>query len=89
MVVKTSVSISEQQDAFARRLVENGRFSSVSAVIQRGLELVREETELKEAEIEALRALVAQRMAGEFVTMEENRQRTEELIAARKAFHGL
>lgn len=89
MVVKTSVSISTQQDAFARQLVEDGRFSSLSAVIQRGLELVREETELKQAEIEALRALVSQRMAGEFVTMEENSRRTEEVIAARKAFHGI
>ncbi|MGV3553524.1 ribbon-helix-helix domain-containing protein [Rhizobium sp.] len=89
MVVKTSVSISEQQDVFARKLVEDGRFSSVSAVIQHGLELLRERTEEKEAELAALRALVSRRMEGDFVTMEENRRRTEDVIAARKAFHGL
>ncbi len=58
MTVKTSVSISDQQDAFARRLVEEGRYSSVSAVVQQGLELLREQTERKEAELAALRALI-------------------------------
>lgn len=89
MSVKASVSISDQQDIFARRLVEEGRFSSLSAVVQRGLELVREETELKEAELEALRALIAERRAGEFVSVEEGRQRTKALMAAKRARHGL
>jgi antitoxin ParD1/3/4 len=89
MVVKTSVSISEQQDAFARKLVEDGRFSSVSAVIQHGLELLREEIELKEAEIEALRALIAERRAGEFVSLEEGRERTKAVMAAKRARYGL
>jgi antitoxin ParD1/3/4 len=89
MSVKTSVSISQQQESFARRMVEEGRYSSLSAVVQRGLELVREETELKEAEIEALRALIAERRAGEFVSIEEGRERTEALIAAKRARYGL
>jgi antitoxin ParD1/3/4 len=89
MSIKASVSISDQQDMFARKLVEEGRYSSLSAVVQHGLELLREQTEAKEAELGALRALIAERMAGEFVNMEEGRRRTEELIAARKAFHGL
>ncbi|WP_313608756.1 type II toxin-antitoxin system ParD family antitoxin, partial [Rhizobium sp.] len=46
MSVKASVSISDQQDSFARRLVEEGRYASLSAVVQRGLELLRQETEL-------------------------------------------
>ncbi len=89
MSVKASVSISDQQDTFARKLVEEGRFSSLSAVVQRGLELVREETELKDAEIEALKALIAERRAGEFVSVEEGRQRTKALIAAKRARYGL
>ena len=89
MVVKTSVSISNQQDEYARRLVQEGRYSSVSAVVQRGLELLREETELKEAELEALRALIAERRAGEFVSMEEGRKRTEAMLAAKRARYGL
>lgn len=89
MSVKTSVSISDQQDLFARKLVEEGRYSSVSAVVQRGLELVREETELKDAELEALRTLIAERLAGEFVSLEEGRKRTKAMIAAKRARYGL
>ena len=51
MTVKTSVSLPDQQEAFARRMVEEGRYSSVSAVIQQGLELLRHETEKKAAEL--------------------------------------
>jgi antitoxin ParD1/3/4 len=89
MAVKASVSISEQQETFARRLVEDGRYSSLSAVVQRGIELVREETELKDAELEALRALIAERRAGEFVSVEEGRARTKALMAAKRARYGL
>ena len=89
MSVKASVSISEQQDVFARKLVEDGRFSSLSAVVQQGLELLREATELKEAELEALRALIAERRAGEFVSAEEGRARTKAMLAAKRARYGL
>jgi len=89
MAVKASVSISEQQDEYARRLVDEGRYSSLSAVVQRGLELVREETELKDAELAALKALIAERMGGEFVGLEEGRERTRALMAAKRARHGL
>lgn len=89
MAVKASVSISEQQEMFARRLVEEGRYSSLSAVVQRGLELVREETELKEAELAALRALISERRAGEFLSREESHRQIEDLIAAKKAAYGL
>ena len=89
MTVKTSVSISNQQDAFARKLVEDGRFSSVSAVVQHGLELLREETELKEAELAALRALIADRQAGEFLSREESRQHLEDILAETRKSYGL
>jgi antitoxin ParD1/3/4 len=89
MSIKASVSISEQQDMFARRLVEEGRYSSLSAVVQRGLELVREETELKDAELAALRALIAERQAGEFLDAEESHRQIEEMLAAKRAFYGL
>jgi antitoxin ParD1/3/4 len=89
MSVKTSVSISKQQDAFARRLVEDGRFSSVSAVIQQGLELLRDQTEAKEAELAALKALIAERRAGEFLNREESRQHLEDIIAETRKSYGL
>lgn len=89
MTVKTSVSISDQQDAFARRLVEEGRYSSVSAVVQQGLELLREQTERKEAELAALRALIERRRKGPFLSEEESHTRIEELIARKRAQYGL
>ncbi|TRL35104.1 type II toxin-antitoxin system ParD family antitoxin [Rhizobium straminoryzae] len=89
MTVKASVSISDQQDAFARRLVEEGRYSSVSAVVQQGLELLREQTERKEAELAALRALVDERRKGAFLTMEESHAQIEALIARKKAEYGV
>lgn len=89
MSVKESVSISEQQDDFARRLVKEGRFASISAVVQRGIELVRAEIELKEAETEALKALLRERAEGPFETLEEARASTARMIAAKRAERGL
>ncbi|WP_105416844.1 type II toxin-antitoxin system ParD family antitoxin [Neorhizobium sp. T25_27] len=89
MSVKASVSISDQQDSFARKLVEEGRYASLSAVVQRGLELVREETEIKDAELAALRALVDRRRRGKFLSEDESRQRIDAMIAAKKAQYGL
>ena len=89
MTVKTSVSISNQQDAFARKLVEEGRFSSVSAVVQHGLELLRDKTEAKEAELAALRVLIADRQAGEFLDREQSRQHLEDIIAQTRKSYGL
>lgn len=45
MSVKSSISLTDQQDAFARSLVESGRYSSMSSVLQQGLELLRQKTE--------------------------------------------
>ena len=89
MSVKASVSISEQQDAFVRGLVEQGRYPSVSAVVQQGLELLREQTEIKDGERALLKALLEERMKGNFVAVEEGRSRTEALIDEKRRNHGL
>lgn len=70
MSVKSSISLSDQQDAFARALVEQGRFSSVSAVIQNGLDLLRQRTEAEEVESAALKALLLERQKGPFVSVQ-------------------
>ena len=89
MSVKASVSISGQQEIFARKLVEDGRYASLSAVVQRGLELVREETELKDAELAALKALIERRMKGRFVTMAGSDRQIQAMIARKKIEYGL
>ncbi|WP_147113928.1 type II toxin-antitoxin system ParD family antitoxin [Tateyamaria sp. syn59] len=89
MSVKASVSITDQQDEFARQLVAEGQYASLSAVVQRGLELVRTEEERERAELAALQAFFAERAEGPFVTAEEGRRRTEDMIAAQSRAHGL
>ena len=89
MSVKQSVSISEQQDDFARGLVKDGRFASISAVVQRGIELVRAEVELMDAETEALKALLRERAAGPFEDMEEASASIGRMIAKKRADLGL
>ena len=61
MVVKSSVSLREEQHAFAKALVDAGRFPAVSAVLQHGLEL------------SALRVLLQQRSEGAFISADQLR----------------
>ena len=89
MSVKASISLTETQDAFARDLVGQGRYPSLSAVLQQGLELLREQTEAKDLETEALRTLIQERRDGQFVDMDEGRTRTHDMLARKKAQHGL
>lgn len=89
MSVKASVSLSEQQDDFARGLVAKGEYASVSAVIQRGLELLRSETEREAAELEALKAFFRARAEGTFVSAEEGRARTAAMLEKKRRAHGL
>ena len=87
MTVKSSISLTDQQDAFARELVRRGRYSSVSAVVQHGLDLLRQQTEAQEAETEALRALVAQRRAGAFVPAEGMQGRVARMLDRKRREH--
>lgn len=84
MTVKTSISLTDSQETFARELVELGRYPSLSAVIQHGLELLRTEREAQEAETAALRTLIEERRRGPFISLKEGRERTERMIAAKR-----
>lgn len=84
MTAKTSVSLTDAQKAYARELVARGRYPSLSAVLQHGLELLRAEKEAEDAGIAALRALLQARRRGAFVGAKEGRKRTERMIAARR-----
>lgn len=89
MSVKASVSLTEQQDLFARTLVAKGHYSSLSAVVQRGLELVRSEAERDEVELAALRAFFEDRAQGPFIAAAEGRRHTEDMIGRKRRAHGL
>lgn len=89
MTVKASVSLSAQQAEFARKLVEDGHFPSLAAVVERGLDLVREETEMREEDVEALRSLIERRRKGPFLSEAESHERIEAMIAEVRAEYGL
>ncbi len=89
MTVKSSISLTDEQHAFAKALVEAGRYSSLSAVLQQGVDLLRQRTETEELETAALRALLSRRREGEFVSAEEMDARLTRMIADKRRARGL
>ena len=75
MTIKSSISLRDDQHAFARSLVEEGRFPSVSAVVQQGLDLMRQRDADTQADRAALRALLEERMSGPFLSGDALRKR--------------
>lgn len=86
MTVKSSISLTDPQDRFARSLVEKGHYASLSSVLQQGLELLRQRNEAEELHLEALRQLVDRRMSGAMVSADDMDAQIEEMIA-RKRMH--
>jgi antitoxin ParD1/3/4 len=84
MTVKSSISLTDEQDAFVRALVAEGRFPSASAVLQQGIDMLRRQMEADEADVAALRAILRERDVGPFVSAEEMRARTEAMIARKR-----
>ena len=84
MSVKSSISLTKQQDAFARALVEAGQYSSLSAVVQQGLELLRQKTEAETTEARALQQLLRQRAGQEAVSQADMAQALEQMIARKQ-----
>lgn len=80
MSVKSSISLSESQDAFARDLVASGRYPSMSAVLQQGLELLKERAEREALEQDALRELLARRRAEPVLSTDEMQGRLAKMI---------
>ena len=89
MTVKSSVSLSDEQHAFARALVEAGRYPSLSAVLQQGVDLLRRRVETEEAETAALRELLSRRREGAFVDAKEMDARLDRMVAGKRRAHGL
>ncbi len=89
MTVKSSVSLTDEQAAFAREMVDAGRYASVSAVIQQGLELLRSKTEDEELDRAALRKLLSRRRKGPFISSEEMGERIQKIAARARRKHGV
>ena len=89
MTVKSSISLTDRQYAFARAMVDEGRYASVSAVLQQGVDLLKQRLEAEELERSALREVLSRRRAGEFVTAEEMDARLQRMIAGKKRSRGV
>ena len=89
MTVKSSVSLTDEQHSFAKALVEAGRYASLSAVLQRGVDLLRQRTDAYELETEALRELLARRREGEFIDADRMDARLAEVISGKRRAHGI
>ena len=89
MTVKTSISLSDQQADFARKLVEEGRYASNSADIQHGLDRLQQEREAEMADVTALKALLDARRKGPFVSNAQAKAQTADMLARKRAALGL
>lgn len=75
MTVKPTISLTDEAHAFARSLVDRGKFASLSAVVQHGLRLVEREEQEHQARLETIRADLDRRAALPSISMEEMDQR--------------
>ena len=89
VTVKSSISLTDEQHSFARELVEAGRFSSVSAVLQQGIDLLRQRMQDEEQQRTALKALLDQRAAGAFVSGAQMDKSIARMIAEKRRAHAV
>ena len=89
MTVKSSVSLTDEQHAFAKALVDAGRYGSVSAVIQQGIDLLRRRLDVEDLERRALYEVMSRRRAGRFIGAEEMDDRLSRIIAGKRRTRGV
>ena len=89
MTVKSSISLTDEQHSFAKALVEAGRYSSVSAVLQQGIDLLRQRMQDEDLQRAALKALLDQRAAGAFVTGAQMDKSISRMIAEKRRAHAV
>ena len=89
MTVKSSISITDEHHAFAKALVDTGRYASVSAVFQQGINLLRQRLDVEDLERRALYEVLSRRRAGEFVGAEEMDNRLSRMLAEKRRAPGV
>jgi len=87
--MKSSISLTDGQHAFAKMLVEAGRFPSMSAVLQQGVELLRQQMEAEALERAALAEVLQQRRAGKFVSANVMDERIAAMLARKRQAHAV
>ena len=89
MTVKSSISLTDEQHSFARELVETGRYSSVSAGLQQGIDLLRQRMQHEDLERAALKALLDQRAAGAFVSGAQMDKSIARMVTEKRRIHAV
>ena len=87
MTVKSSISLTDEQYLYAKTLVDAGRFPSVSAVLQQGVELLRQQGENETLERAALAEILRHRRAGKFVSSTKMDDRLVRMLARKRKDH--
>ena len=73
-----------REQSFAKELVEAGRYSSVSAVLQQGIDLLRQRMQDEDLQRAELKALLDQRAAGAFVSGAQMDKSIARMIAKKR-----
>ena len=89
MTVKPSISLTNEQHSFAKELVEAGRYSSVSAVLQQGIDLLRQRMQDEDLQRAELKALLDQRAACVFVSGAQMDNSIARMIAEKRRTHAV
>jgi len=81
----SSYTIGEHFEKLARDLVASGRYASVSEVLRDGLRLIEQRENQREAELDVIRAEIAEGMKGPFMpwNLEEAKREGRRLMAER------
>lgn len=89
MTVKSSISLTDDQHSFAKTLVDAGRFPSVSAVLQQGVELLRQQMENEAQERAALAEVLTQRRASKFISGAKMDDRLTRMLTRKRQAHAV
>ncbi len=84
MTVKSSISLTDEQHAFAKALVDAGKATSLSGVLQQGVEMLRRQEEDRTLERAALRDILAKRQDAAGETARQFDLRLEDMIAHKR-----
>jgi antitoxin ParD1/3/4 len=87
VTVKSSISLTDDQHSFVKTLVDDGRFPSVSAVLQQGVEVLRRQIETDALEHDALAEVLKRRRAGKFVSPAKMDDRLDRLLTRMRRTH--
>ncbi len=89
MTVKFSIFLTDAQHEFAKKLVDTGRYPSVTAVVQQGIEQLHHRLEVEDLERKALYEVLSRRQSGEFVGAEEMDERLSKMFVGKRRTHGV